>query len=68
MFNPTHILNAIQTRRHPPINTILKDFEGVVRPGGMLRMSIPNLAVTIAIIRQLLPMFLNQAKNSILPQ
>ena len=36
MLNPINILGAIQTLRHPPINTILKYFKGVVRPGQML--------------------------------
>ena len=39
MFHPTHIFDAIQTLRYSPTNTILKDFEGVFRPGQMLRMS-----------------------------
>jgi ATP-binding cassette subfamily G (WHITE) protein 2 (SNQ2) len=37
MFNPKAILENIQTLRHPPLRDILKGFEGVVRPGEMLR-------------------------------
>lgn len=40
LFNPANILESIQAARHPPVHTILTDFEGVVRPGEMLRMSI----------------------------
>jgi len=37
MFNPKAILENIQTLRHPPLRDILTGFEGVVRPGEMLR-------------------------------
>jgi ATP-binding cassette subfamily G (WHITE) protein 2 (SNQ2) len=37
MFNPKAILQNIQTLRHPPLRDILSGFEGVVRPGEMLR-------------------------------
>ncbi len=36
-FNPRAILDNIQTLRRPPLRDILSDFEGVVRPGEMLR-------------------------------
>jgi ATP-binding cassette subfamily G (WHITE) protein 2 (SNQ2) len=36
-FNPKVILEKIQTLRHPPLRDILNGFEGVVRPGEMLR-------------------------------
>ena len=36
-FNPLEIPNAIQAGRHPIIKDILSGFEGVVRPGEMLR-------------------------------
>lgn len=37
MLNPMNILDMIQTLRHPPVRDILNGFEGVVRPGEMLR-------------------------------
>jgi hypothetical protein len=37
-FNPRIILQKIQALRHPPLRDILSGFEGVVRPGEMLRM------------------------------
>ena len=37
-FNPRVILEKIQASRHPPLRDILSGFEGVVRPGEMLRM------------------------------
>jgi ATP-binding cassette subfamily G (WHITE) protein 2 (SNQ2) len=39
LFNPFSVLEAIQEARHPPVRDILTGFEGVVRPGQMLRMS-----------------------------
>ena len=36
-FNPLAILEKIQNLRHPRLKTILSGFEGVVRPGEMLR-------------------------------
>jgi ATP-binding cassette subfamily G (WHITE) protein 2 (SNQ2) len=36
-FNPKAILENIQTLRHPPVRNILSGFEGVIRPGEMLR-------------------------------
>lgn len=36
-FNPSAILEKIQGLRHPQLRTILSGFEGVVRPGEMLR-------------------------------
>ena len=46
-FNPSVILEKIQSLRHPHLKTILSGFEGVVRPGDMLRM----LRATIYILR-----------------
>jgi ATP-binding cassette subfamily G (WHITE) protein 2 (SNQ2) len=40
MFNPSSILEAIQSARHPPIRDLLNGFEGAVRPGEMLRRSL----------------------------
>jgi ATP-binding cassette subfamily G (WHITE) protein 2 (SNQ2) len=37
-FNPRIIFEKIQALRHPPLRDILSGFEGVVRPGEMLRM------------------------------
>ncbi len=37
-FNPNVIIEKIQALRHPPLRDILSGFEGVVRPGEMLRM------------------------------
>jgi len=39
-FNPKLILEKIQALRHPPLRDIVSGFEGVVRPGEMLRMYI----------------------------
>lgn len=39
LFNPAVILEKIRTLRNPPLRDILSGFEGVVRPGEMLRMS-----------------------------
>jgi ATP-binding cassette subfamily G (WHITE) protein 2 (SNQ2) len=36
-LNPLGIIGAIKTMRHPPLRNILTGFEGVVRPGEMLR-------------------------------
>lgn len=37
IFNPSTFVEAFQKFRHPPIRDILSGFEGVVRPGEMLR-------------------------------
>jgi ATP-binding cassette subfamily G (WHITE) protein 2 (SNQ2) len=37
LFNPLGIVGAIRNIRHPPLRNILSGFEGVVRPGEMLR-------------------------------
>ena len=37
VLNPALIFENIQTARHPPLKDILSGFEGVVRPGEMLR-------------------------------
>ena len=37
MFNPKIIIEKIQATRHPPLRDILSGFEGVIRPGEMLR-------------------------------
>jgi ATP-binding cassette subfamily G (WHITE) protein 2 (SNQ2) len=37
LFNPFGIVGAIRSMRHPPLRNILSGFEGVVRPGEMLR-------------------------------
>jgi len=37
LLNPLSILSALKTLRHPPLRDILSGFEGVVRPGEMLR-------------------------------
>ena len=36
-FNPKIILEKIRTARHPPLRDIISGFEGVLRPGEMLR-------------------------------
>jgi len=40
IFNPINIVRAVQSLRHPPLRDILTDFEGVIRPGEMLRKSL----------------------------
>jgi hypothetical protein len=37
MFNPKIILENIKNARHPEVRDLLSGFEGVVRPGEMLR-------------------------------
>jgi ATP-binding cassette subfamily G (WHITE) protein 2 (SNQ2) len=37
LFNPMNVIHKLQSFRHPPLRNILTDFEGVVRPGEMLR-------------------------------
>jgi ATP-binding cassette, subfamily G (WHITE), member 2, SNQ2 len=37
MLNPAGILDGIRNARHPPLRDILSGFNGVVRPGEMLR-------------------------------
>lgn len=37
VLNPMIALEKIQTLRHPPLRDIISGFEGVVRPGEMLR-------------------------------
>jgi len=37
LLNPLCILEGIQKARHPSLKTILTGFEGVVKPGEMLR-------------------------------
>ncbi len=37
MFNPFGIVESVQTARHPPVRDILSGFEGVVKPGEMIR-------------------------------
>lgn len=37
VFNPAVILEGLQNQRHPKLKNILQGFEGVVRPGQMLR-------------------------------
>lgn len=37
LMNPLNMLESIKTLRHPPIKDIISNFEGVIRPGEMLR-------------------------------
>ena len=37
MLNPLNIIQGINSMRHPALRNILDDFNGVVRPGEMLR-------------------------------
>ena len=37
LLNPLNIFAKIRTLRHPPLKDIISGFEGVVRPGEMLR-------------------------------
>ena len=37
VLNPLNIIECVQKARHPPIRDIINDFEGVVKPGEMLR-------------------------------
>ena len=38
LLNPTNLLRAVQDLRHPHLRDIISGFQGVVRPGEMLRM------------------------------
>ena len=38
LFYPRSIIKYVETLRHPPLRSIISDFEGVVLPGEMLRM------------------------------
>jgi len=37
ILNPMAAIERFQAMRHPPLRDILSEFEGVVRPGEMLR-------------------------------
>ncbi len=37
IFNPMNVVNLIGRLRHPPVRDIISGFEGVARPGEMLR-------------------------------
>lgn len=37
VLNPLNLVEKIRNMRHPPVRDILTGFEGVVRPGEMLR-------------------------------
>ena len=37
VLNPMAAIEQLQTMLHPPLRDILSEFEGVVRPGEMLR-------------------------------
>lgn len=39
MVDPRNIMHAIEDIRHPAVRSILQGFDGVVRPGEMLRTS-----------------------------
>ena len=39
MLNPMNIIAGIKKARNPPVRDILSGFEGVVKPGEMLRTS-----------------------------
>lgn len=39
LLNPLNIAKSISSMRHPPLKDIISGFEGVVRPGEMLRES-----------------------------
>lgn len=46
LFNPRVLLQSLRETRKPPLRDILSGFEGVVRPGEMLRQS-PSFVATI---------------------
>jgi len=37
VLNPLNIIEFVRKARHPPIRDIINGFEGVVKPGEMLR-------------------------------
>jgi hypothetical protein len=37
LLNPMMVIEKLQALRHPPLRDILSGFEGVIRPGEMLR-------------------------------
>lgn len=43
LLDPRNILRAVQDHRHPHLRDIISGFQGVVRPGEMLRMLLYHL-------------------------
>lgn len=48
MLNPLNLLEKINSIRHPAVRDILSGFDGVVRPGEMLR-EFPSLVPLVTI-------------------
>lgn len=46
LFNPFSVVGAIQSLIHPPVRDIISGFEGVVRPGEMIRQYFLSLLLT----------------------
>jgi len=46
LFNPFSVVGAIQSLIHPPVRDIISGFEGVVRPGEMIRQYFLSLLFT----------------------
>jgi hypothetical protein len=44
LLSPFNYIERVQNMRHPPLHTILQGFEGVIRPGEMLRKFIQLLS------------------------
>jgi ATP-binding cassette, subfamily G (WHITE), member 2, SNQ2 len=60
MFNPKATLAAIQEARHPAVRAILDGFNGVVRPGEMLRMSLFQIFIHCVLTRKFCPVVLGR--------
>ena len=54
ILNPMVILEQLQALRHPPVREIISGFEGVIRPGEMLRMallpSLPSVQAHVSLV------------------
>lgn len=54
LLNPLNLVAKIRSLRHPPLKDIISGFEGVVRPGEMLReyqffhLSLPSHLVSLS--------------------
>lgn len=43
IFNPMNVVDLVRRLRHPPLRDIISGFEGVIRPGEMLREILPTM-------------------------
>jgi ATP-binding cassette subfamily G (WHITE) protein 2 (SNQ2) len=43
ILNPMNVVDLVRRLRHPPLRDIISGFEGVIRPGEMLREILPTM-------------------------